>query len=395
MDYLAFCKKLYAATGIPVTLYRDGHVQYSTLAELLEIEPVDDWVIYEPTRNPEFSAINPNLEYGHVRIEGTGFDLFVGPVFTTPVTETLLFEYFVDTKTPPEHREAVAELLYGVPVSSHPQFVRYLLFLHLCLNHKEADAEDFYGEEAEKTSARSSRILDSSIEAKENESKRNSYSFEMELYHHVKQGDVTRLKVFLERTQEFPTEGKTARSPLRHAKNTFIGVVAKIVVSAAIPGGIDPDRAYQLSDLYMMECEQMQSIEEVHRLQYVMLMDFCQRCGAAQLPQGVSEEIFRCMNYIQSHTNEAIGIEDVAEQIHRSSSYMMRRFKAELGMSVGEYITKCKLEEACDLLTYGNHSLAEISAYLGYSSQSYFQNVFKKQYGLTPMQYRKEHHRRS
>ena len=53
----------------------------------------------------------------------------------------------------------------------------------------------------------------------------------------------------------------------------------------------------------------------------------------------------------------------------------MRRFKAETGMRVGDYITKCKLEEACDLLVYGERTLAEISAYLGYSSQSYFQNV--------------------
>ena len=134
----------------------------------------------------------------------------------------------------------------------------------------------------------------------------------------------------------------------------------------------------------------MQTIEDVHRLQYVMLMDFCARCGAAKLPKGVSQEIYRCMTYIQSHTNMPIGVEDVAEEIHRSSSYLMRRFKAELGMSVGDYITKCKLQEACDLLVYGDRSLAEISAYLGYSSQSYFQNVFKKQFGLTPMQYRKQ-----
>lgn len=81
----------------------------------------------------------------------------------------------------------------------------------------------------------------------------------------------------------------------------------------------------------------------------------------------------------------------MAAQVHLSSSYLMRRFKAETGMRVGDYITKCKLEEACDLLVYGERTLAEISAYLGYSSQSYFQNVFKKQYGITPMQYRKRH----
>ena len=96
------------------------------------------------------------------------------------------------------------------------------------------------------------------------------------------------------------------------------------------------------------------------------------------------------MDYIQSHTNMTITVEEVAKQIHCSSSSLMRRFKAETGMKVGDYVAKCKMEEACDLLVYGERSLAEISAYLGYSSQSYFQNVFKKQYGITPMQYRKQ-----
>ena len=181
-----------------------------------------------------------------------------------------------------------------------------------------------------------------------------------------------------------------ANTPLRHAKNTLIAVGSKAVIMGAVPGGLDEEKAYQLLDLYAVECEQARTLEEVHRLQYIMLMDLCQRCGAAKLPKGISAEINHCMNYIQSHTNGSLGVDDVAEQIHRSSSYLMRRFKAEVGMSVGDYITKCKLEEACDLLTYGDRSLAEISAYLGYSSQSYFQNVFKKQYGMTPLQYRKE-----
>lgn len=92
MDYIAFCKQFYAVTGIPTVLYQDGHVRYSAMAELLGIQPEDAWTVYEPTRNPEFSAINPDLEYGHVRIEGTGFDLFLGPIFTVPVTERLVQE---------------------------------------------------------------------------------------------------------------------------------------------------------------------------------------------------------------------------------------------------------------------------------------------------------------
>ncbi len=390
VDYVSFCKRFFAATGIPVNLLHEGKPVYSALGELISYQSQDTWTLYPPTRNPEFSAINPNLEYGHVQIEGTGYDLFLGPVFTSPVTDELVREFFEDAKTPPEYREATEELLRSIPIGSHPQFIRYLSFLHLCLNHKEAEIEDFYAEEYAQTTERGTRILETAIESKENETAHNSYDFEMELYHYVQQGDTGRLKRFLEKTQSFPSEGKTARTPLRHVKNTFISFAAKAAVLGAIPGGLDAERVYQLTDLYMMECEQMQTIEEIHRLQYIMLMDFTQRCGAAKLPKGISAEINHCMNYIQSHTNGSLGVDDVAEQIHRSSSYLMRRFKAEVGMSVGDYMTKCKLEEACDLLVYGSRSLAEISAYLGYSSQSYFQNVFKKQYGVTPMQYRKQ-----
>ncbi len=390
MDYIAFSRKFFAATGIPVDLLCEGRPVYSSLGELVGYTPEESWPLYPPSRNPEFSAIDPDLEHGHVKIEGTAYDLFIGPVFTSPVSETLVGKFMEDAKMPLTYREAVAELLYAIPITSHPQFIRTLLFLHLCLNGKNARVEDFYAEEREETGKRETKILDLSIDAKENEESRSSYAFEKALYHHIQQGDSKRLQIFLERTQEFPSEGQTAHSPLRHAKNQFIALAAKVGILAAIPGGVDEERVYQLTDLYMRECEQMQTIEEVHRLQYIMLMDFCDRCGAAKLPKGVSQEIYRCMTYIQSRTNMSIGVEDVAEVIHRSSSYLMRRFKAELGMSVGDYITKCKLQEACDLLVYGDRSLAEISAYLGYSSQSYFQNVFKKQFGMTPMQYRKQ-----
>ena len=108
------------------------------------------------------------------------------------------------------------------------------------------------------------------------------------------------------------------------------------------------------------------------------------------MPEGISSEVYQCINYIRSHTNESINIDDVARQVHRSSSHMMRRFKEELGIHIGAFITRCKLEEARSLLTYSDKNLAEISSYLCFSSQSYFQNVFKKQYGITPMQYRKK-----
>ena len=122
-----------------------------------------------------------------------------------------------------------------------------------------------------------------------------------------------------------------------------------------------------------------------------MLLDFCQRAGEQKIPAGISSEVYLCMNYIRTHTNESIHIEDVAAQINRSSSYIMKRFKSELGIHINAYIMRCKLEEAKSLLVYSEKTLSEISNYLCFSNQSYFQNTFKKQYGITPLQYRKKH----
>ena len=389
MDYLTFAKKLYTVLGIPVNLCRDGHVIYSAMSEMLGLDPPDDWILYEPDRNPEFSAVNPDLEYGHIRIEGTGYDLFLGPVFTVPLTKELVRDYFADAHVRPEHREEVEGLLYSIPLTSHPQLIRILTFLHFILNGKEARIEDYYTEDARRSASRSTDALRTAVEAKEYEAPHSTYDFEQKLYRVIAKGDPARLRRFLETSRDIPSESKVARTPLRQAKNIFIETACKAGILGAIPGGVDVEQTYQLVDLYILECEQLQSIEEIDRLRYVMLMDFCKRAGESALPDGVSAEISRAMSYIRSRTNESVGVEEVAEVIHRSSSYLMRRFKAELGMSVGDYITKCKLEEACDLLIYSPFSLAEISAYLGYSSQSYFQNVFKKQFGMTPMQFRK------
>ena len=390
MDYLLFCKRFFYATGIPITLLEKGRLLYSSFYSEDSLLPDKHWDMQTSLKNPEFLPQTSNLEYGRVRIENTDFDIIIGPLLSTPMTEELVEEFLSDQQVPLENREDITERLYSVPLVSHSQCLRYLSFLHLCLNQKEVKDEEFFAESTDQTKTRSIRELRDSVVMKENDHPRNSYAFELQMYHYIKQGDTDRLKAFLESASHFPREGRMASTPLRHAKNIFIGVGSKAVTMAAVPGGLDEEKAYQLLDLYVMECEKMQTLEDVHRLQYIMLMDLCQRTGNAKIPAGVSSEIYRCVVYIKNHTNGPLNVDDIARQINRSRSYLMRRFKAEMGIQVNAFIMQCKLEEACEMLVYSSASLSDISAHLGYSSQSYFQNVFKNAYGLTPMQYRKQ-----
>jgi len=57
-------------------------------------------------------------------------------------------------------------------------------------------------------------------------------------------------------------------------------------------------------------------------------------------------------------------------------------------MTVNTFITERKIDEAKRLLETSNQTVSQISAFLGFSSQSYFQNVFKKSTGMTPAKYR-------
>ena len=82
--------------------------------------------------------------------------------------------------------------------------------------------------------------------------------------------------------------------------------------------------------------------------------------------------------------------EDLANELGRSTSYVRKHFQKDVGMTVGEFVIRSKLEEAKTLLVYSEKTLAEISFDLCFSSQSYFQRLFKKEYGITPAQYRKQ-----
>lgn len=79
---------------------------------------------------------------------------------------------------------------------------------------------------------------------------------------------------------------------------------------------------------------------------------------------------------------------DVIEFSSRSKSALSEQFKKETGSTIGEYITNRKIDEAKVLLKYTDRLIADICNYLAFSSQPYFHNVFKKNTGMTPVEYR-------
>jgi AraC-like DNA-binding protein len=94
------------------------------------------------------------------------------------------------------------------------------------------------------------------------------------------------------------------------------------------------------------------------------------------------------MHYIRENYQKRLKVEEVAEAVGLSKEYLSSKFKQVAGIALPDYINQQKIGEAKQLLHFTDMSLSEISQYLSFSSQSYFQTVFKNLTGDTPMEYR-------
>lgn len=92
--------------------------------------------------------------------------------------------------------------------------------------------------------------------------------------------------------------------------------------------------------------------------------------------------------YIDLHFKEALTLDQLAEEGHMNKYYLSHSFKREYGISPINYMVSRRIEESKYLLAETDLSLSQISQLLGFSSLSYFSQVFRKTQAVTPMEYR-------
>lgn len=391
MDHIySFCQTLYNCIYLPLHYYKNGHL------ELILPDtgfPFDLAAHHLPELiskgQPVSYLITKEFHYfGLVQNDETGQRILIGPVISTQPSPSSVRNIMMEYAISPEFKEQLTELYQFTPMYSFHQFCNFLALFYQELFDDMIDIESYLNKHTamEDLSIASLHSV-KSYDTKEMEQFHNTYHYEQMYMEYIRNGNIDGLKAFFSNAFSIQ-EGHLADNTLRQAKNILI-VAVTLATRCAIEGGMDIESAYQLSDIYIQESEKLQNTANLYRLQYDMLLDFTNRVAQAQLPRDTTSDISKCIQYIKQHTNQAISVSDVAAHVGRSRSYISRCFKKELGFQMNEFIMRCKLEEAKSLLAYTDKSLSEISNYLCFSSQAYFQNVFKKKYGITPNEYRK------
>ena len=107
------------------------------------------------------------------------------------------------------------------------------------------------------------------------------------------------------------------------------------------------------------------------------------------ITEGREERIVDIMNYLKNHYKD-VTLDELAENFNLSKPYLSKYIKENAGITFQEAVKKARMKKARALLKESNQTVESIAASVGYENVEHFNRLFKKSYGMTPVQFRRE-----
>jgi len=390
-DLVFLCDSFHNLTGLPIRYYESGELVRMLPFIIREADPIHEVL---PRMLADGQDINYYLSenllfYGKVKERRSDRQFLIGPCSNVPLTGKHITAVMMNAKIALQHRETFSQFLSNIPPLSFENFLHALCFFHFALNRRRMTAEKLMmlgNPVPPDPSSLQSTLTETRYRAAEEALSHDTYQLEQQIIAYVREGEAKKLAELFQHPVRADA-GPVAKEALRQEKNILI-VTAALVARAAIEGGLDVETAFHLSDIYIQQAESLSRLDALSLLRQRMILDYAERVAAERYPPHLSPSTRACIRYIKKHLHTPILVRELAERIGLSASYLTRTFRRETGMKLNDYINRQKIEEAKNLLAFSDRSLSEISSYLCFSSQSYFQNLFKKYEGITPLQYR-------
>lgn len=334
------------------------------------------------------------LGFGIVRDKESEYSVYVGPCRFAEIDKKTCKRMYEDNDimSTSEDLEGLWSYLQRLPKLMPETLMWLLSFIDLAINHETLKPVTFFsGSPLFKNNEEVSDTLIEKLEfyATEN-SGMQADRFEKELVSLVKSGNIDGVKKLWSNAVTLPpnTSVVFGNDVLRSQKNNFIATIT-VVSRTAISAGVNANFAHTLKDTYLLRCESAKDFRTLANLYPSMLNSFTQAVQniLSSNPTG-NFIVARAVSYITNHLTEKITAIDICKALGVSHGYLSTTFKKANGLTIPEYVNKQKIELAKNLLESTDKSLSDISNYLSFSSQSYFQSLFKKYEGCTPTEYK-------
>lgn len=173
-----------------------------------------------------------------------------------------------------------------------------------------------------------------------------------------------------------------ARRTLAFSTNTLFRKAAQGV-------GVHPLLCDEISERFAKKLELCTTTRQIDTMFDEMDRAYCRLCRD-QATQGYGANVRKVIQYIQLNLSQDLSPEAIARAVNFSAGYISRRFKEEVGVSLGAYVMARRVDVACQMLERTGMTVREIANYVGIPDWNYFTKVFRKEKGCTPSQYRKQ-----
>ena len=107
------------------------------------------------------------------------------------------------------------------------------------------------------------------------------------------------------------------------------------------------------------------------------------------ITEGREERIVEIISFIKNDY-ENVTLDTLSEAFHLSTPYLSKYIREKSGLTFQELVRKERMRKARALLRETNQTIETIAAEVGYENVEHFNRLFKKNYGITPVQYRKQ-----
>lgn len=129
--------------------------------------------------------------------------------------------------------------------------------------------------------------------------------------------------------------------------------------------------------------------EDIIKSSIAALVSAANKLTAEQhITDGREERLVEIISYIQQHY-EDVTLDDLSDKFHLSKPYLSKYIREKAGMTFQEAVKQERMKRACTLLKETTQSVEAVAEKAGYDNVEHFNRLFKKLYGMTPLQYRK------
>lgn len=397
-EFLLFIKEIFVKNRIPFRIieipcnnmdWLDQGLRTSLIGMNDFSEQTNTWFLSHPEPGVNHSTDLFQCNYTTLKIPGSQKWLVIGPLLFEEISGQRFDELFSRLKLDESLKEPLQNYYYNLRII--PYQSAYENFLSVIADH-------IYGSIPYTTVYRDAAALDEWYHnyhycykpmehpKEEIELAETYVKTENEIAYYVSKGCEGRAISHLIKLQSISRSNYLVNE-IRNVKNACIELNS-LLRKTAEQCGVHPVHVNSCSILHLRQIEQLSSHDQSKNFQRKIVQNYCRLIQEYTLNH-YSIPIQRVIIYIKNDLGTDLSLKALAGWLNVNASYLSAKFKAEMGITLTEYVNRCRIEQAQKLLLSTELPVKSIAGQCGIPDIRYFNRIFKHFTSTTPKEYRK------